>query len=79
MNFHIGEILLVAFNYIPEGGFWACDGKTYSVSTYQALFSLVGYTYGSSDGGDKFAVPNMTAPAGLRYLICYMGSYPPRP
>lgn len=78
MDFHIGEILLVAFNFVPAGGFLACNGQILPISSYYALFSLVGTRYGG-DGITTFAVPNMTAPTGLRYLICYSGVYPSRP
>lgn len=53
---YIGEIRMFAGNYAPEG--WTiCDGKTLQINSYQALFSLIGTTYGG-DGSSVFAVPD---------------------
>lgn len=53
---YVGEIRIFAGNYAPEG--WTvCDGKTLSVSQYQALFALIGKTYGG-DGVSTFGVPD---------------------
>ena len=52
----IGEIRLVSWNYPPRG--WAfCDGATLSISTNQALFALIGTTYGG-DGRTTFKLPD---------------------
>jgi microcystin-dependent protein len=52
----IAEIRIVAFDYPPRG--WAaCDGATLSIAQNQALFSLLGTTYGG-DGRQNFALPN---------------------
>lgn len=77
MNFHVGEILLVAFNFVPTG-FYACNGQTLLVSQHSSLFSVIGSTYGG-DGISTFALPNLTAPTDLYYIICEDGVYPPRP
>lgn len=56
MDNYIGEIRLFAGSYAPEG--WAfCDGALLSISTYQALYSLIGTIYGG-DGASTFALPN---------------------
>ncbi|MFD1627836.1 phage tail protein [Azospirillum griseum] len=53
----LGEIRPFAGNYAPEG--WAlCDGRLLKVMDYQALFSLIGTTYGG-DGTTTFAVPDL--------------------
>ncbi len=53
----IGEISYVAFNYAPSG--WSqCDGQVLPISQYQALFSLIGTTYGGN-GTSNFALPDM--------------------
>lgn len=75
--YHTGEIILVAFTYAPSE-FFPCDGRILSISSYTALYSLVGSTYGG-DGRTTFALPLLTAPTGLRYLICNLGDYPERP
>jgi microcystin-dependent protein len=80
MDTYIGTILLFAFNYAPEG--WLpCNGNQLRVIEYQALFSLLGPTYGG-DGKTTFALPNLTGKEpipGLAYYICVQGTYPPRP
>jgi microcystin-dependent protein len=57
MDPFIGEITMVGFNYAPVG--WAfCDGSLLPIQQYQALFSLIGTTYGG-DGQTTFALPNL--------------------
>jgi len=52
----IGEIRMVGFNFAPTG--WAaCDGQLMPISQNQALFSLLGTTYGG-DGQSTFALPD---------------------
>jgi microcystin-dependent protein len=52
----IGEIRLVGFNFAPAG--WAkCDGQLLSIAGNDALFSLIGTTYGG-DGQNTFALPD---------------------
>lgn len=54
---YVGEIRLLAFNYAPEG--WLlCQGQQLDVSQYQALFALIGNTYGG-DGVTTFNLPDL--------------------
>lgn len=54
---YLGEIRIFAGNYAPTG--WlACDGQMLAVSTNQALFALLGTTYGG-DGVNTFGLPNL--------------------
>jgi len=54
---YLGEIRMVAFNYAPEN--WAlCNGQLLSISQNEALFNLLGTTYGG-DGVNTFALPNL--------------------
>src|SRR5436305_5156207 len=54
---YIGEIRMVGFNFAPEG--WApCDGRLLPISENDALFTLIGTTYGG-DGQETFALPNL--------------------
>ncbi len=79
MECYIGDVFLFAFNFAPQG-FILCNGATLNIMQYQALFSLIGITYGG-DGSTTFAVPNMLGaePApNLRYYIAAEGYYPPR-
>jgi len=52
----IGEIRVVGFNFAPVG--WAkCDGSLLSIAQNDALFALIGTTFGG-DGQTTFALPN---------------------
>ena len=53
-----GTILPFAGNTIPEG-FLACNGAAVSRTTYSALFSAIGTTYGGGDGSSTFNVPQI--------------------
>lgn len=54
---YIGEIRLFAGNFAPVG--WAfCDGSILPISQNEALFNLIGTTYGG-DGQSTFALPDM--------------------
>jgi microcystin-dependent protein len=55
----IGEVRIVGFlnNNIPRG--WAlCNGQIMAISQNQALFSILGTTYGGN-GVNTFALPNL--------------------
>jgi microcystin-dependent protein len=53
----LSEIKLVSFNFPPKG--WAlCNGQFLSINQNQALFALLGTTYGG-DGQTTFALPNL--------------------
>jgi microcystin-dependent protein len=54
---YVGEIRLFSFQRIPTGWF-ACDGSLKAISNYDALFALIGTTYGG-DGVNTFAVPDL--------------------
>jgi microcystin-dependent protein len=53
----IGEIRMFSFNFAPRD--WAkCDGQLLSINQNQALFSLLGTTYGGN-GQTTFALPDL--------------------
>lgn len=53
----IAEIRMVAFNFAPRG--WAlCNGQLLPIAQNQALFSILGTTYGGN-GQTTFALPNL--------------------
>lgn len=53
----LGEIRLMSFNFPPKG--WAfCNGQLLPISENQALFSLLGTTFGG-DGRVNFALPDL--------------------
>lgn len=53
----IGQIVLVGFNFAPQG-FATCDGQLLPIVQYQALFSLLGTTYGGN-GTTTFQLPDL--------------------
>ena len=56
-NPFIGEIRMFAGNFAPAG--WAfCDGQLLPIAENDALFILIGTTYGG-DGQETFALPNL--------------------
>ncbi|RTQ47177.1 phage tail protein [Hymenobacter gummosus] len=57
MDNYLGEIRMFAGNFAPQGWFF-CQGQLLSISQYDALFALLGTTYGG-DGMTTFALPNM--------------------
>jgi microcystin-dependent protein len=78
MEEFFGAIKLVAFNYDPID-FLPCDGRLLNVNQNQALFALLGCTFGG-DGRTTFALPKLESPAkGLHYIICVNGLWPSRP
>lgn len=53
----LSEIKIVSFNFPPKG--WAaCNGQILPINQNQALFSLLGTTYGGN-GQTTFALPNL--------------------
>lgn len=59
----LSEIRLCSFNFAPKG--WAmCNGQLVPINQNQALFSLLGTTYGG-DGRVNFALPDLRSRAPL--------------
>ena len=54
-----GTILAYASNGALPDGYLACDGAAVSRTTYAALFSAIGTTWGSGDGSTTFNLPNL--------------------
>jgi microcystin-dependent protein len=55
----LSEIRIMSFGYAPTG--WAlCNGQLLPINQNQALFSLLGTTYGG-DGRVNFALPDLRA------------------
>jgi microcystin-dependent protein len=53
----LGEIKLISFTFPPKGWAW-CNGQLLPINQNQALFSILGTTYGG-DGRVTFALPNL--------------------
>ena len=55
----LSEIKIMSFNFPPKG--WAmCNGQLLPINQNQALFALLGTTYGG-DGRQTFGLPNLQA------------------
>jgi microcystin-dependent protein len=53
----LGELKIVSFGFAPKG--WAlCNGQLMQINQNQALFSILGTTYGG-DGMRTFGLPNL--------------------
>ncbi len=60
---YLAEIRLISFNFPPKG--WAlCNGQILPINQNQALFSLLGTTYGGN-GQTNFALPNLQGRASM--------------
>ena len=56
-NQYLGEIRIVSFNFAPKG--WAlCNGALLPINQNQALFSILGTTFGG-DGRVNFGLPDL--------------------
>jgi microcystin-dependent protein len=62
-----GTVIQSASMSQPDGWF-DCDGRDLSASTYPGLFTAIGYTYGGSSG--TFRLPDMRG----RVVVCQDGS-----
>lgn len=61
----LSEIRIVSFTYAPRG--WAfCNGQLLPINQNQALFSLLGTTYGGN-GQTTFALPDLRARVPLHW------------
>ena len=59
----LSEIRIMSFGFAPKG--WAlCDGQLLPINQNQALFSLLGTTYGG-DGRVNFGLPNLQSRAPI--------------
>jgi microcystin-dependent protein len=59
----LGEVRIYGFNFPPRS--WAlCDGQLLPINQNQALFSLLGTTYGG-DGRTTFALPDLRGRAPM--------------
>ena len=80
-NPFIGEIEIFAFNFCPTG--WAAlNGQLLPINQNQALFALLGTTYGG-DGKTTFALPTAkpifsATGAVLQQCIALQGIFPSR-
>lgn len=60
----VGEIVMFAGGYAPEGNWVPCDGRLFSIAQNTSLFSILGDTYGGN-GTTTFAIPDLRGMAAL--------------
>ena len=65
----IGSLMSAAFNFPPKG--WAlCNGQTIQISQNQALFSLLGTTFGGN-GQTTFLLPDLRSRTPISFSSGY--------
>lgn len=83
MDYLIGQIILGVWRDAPQD-LMLCNGATLQSSQYQALYSLIGNSFGGS-GPTTFNLPNLNGPVPSNqqagdyqpmYYICVEGIYP---
>ena len=74
MTVVLGEIRMFAGTKIPNS-FTLCDGKILSVQQNQALFNLIGTTYGGN-GSTTFGVPDMRGRLPVGYSATWPMGFP---
>lgn len=65
MDPFIGQLLLASWNYAPKY-YASCNGQVLPINQNQALFSLLGTTYGGN-GMTTFALPNLQGRTPIGY------------
>jgi microcystin-dependent protein len=81
MAAYLGEIILMAANFAPAG-YARCDGQLLAIQENEALFYLIGTTFGG-DGEETFAVPDLRGrvpvhqgtSGGQTYFLGEMGGH----
>lgn len=53
-----GSVCYMVTNFCPEG-YLAAEGQVVSINSYQALYSLVGNTFGGSQAQGTFGIPDL--------------------
>ena|ERR1700722_5647206 len=66
----VGECRSIGFSFAPDG--WLlCDGSLYPIQQFEALYALIGTTYGG-DGASTFAVPDMRGRVPVHQTTSYL-------
>ncbi len=66
----LGEIKIISWNFPPKG--WAfCNGQLMQINQNQALFALLGTTYGGN-GQTTFALPDLRGRAPMHFGAGYL-------
>ena len=64
-NVYIGQIVMFGGNFAPRN-FAFCNGQLLSIAQNEALFALIGTTYGGN-GVTTFALPNLQSSLPMHY------------
>ncbi len=65
----VGSVIMWTNSSMPDG-FLYCNGSAINRHKYDALFSIIGVTFGVGDGSTTFNIPNEADTAGgLRHII----------
>lgn len=73
----LGQVQLFPFTR-PMAGWIICQGQTLQIMQNQALYSLIGITYGGN-GSTTFMLPDLRGAEprpGMAYYIATQGIYP---
>ncbi|MCG7856433.1 phage tail protein [Flavihumibacter sp.] len=66
----LAEIRMFSFNFAPKG--WAqCNGQLLAINQNQALFSLLGTTYGGN-GTTNFALPDLRGRVSMHFSASFV-------
>lgn len=74
MEGYIGQVIMFAGSRIPNE-WMICDGATLDINHHEALYSIIGNTYGG-DYGHTFKLPKIEPIGEVKYIICINGIYP---
>ncbi len=83
MDPYMGQIQLFPYNFEPRG-WMLCDGRSLKIAYYNALYSLIGITFGGN-GTTEFKLPDLrnanplATTNQMKYYIAVEGLYPVRP
>jgi microcystin-dependent protein len=66
---YVGEIRMFAGNFAPAG-WMLCEGQLLSIAENEALFVLIGTTYGG-DGQSTFALPDLRGRLPMHQSLAY--------
>ena len=62
---YLGEIRVISFNFPPKG--WTfCNGQLLAIAQNQALFAILGTTYGGN-GQTTFGLPNLQGSVPMHF------------
>lgn len=66
MDTYYGEIRLLPYGYVPQN--WLpCDGRQLPINAYQALYAVIGMTYGGNIQQSVFNLPDLRGQAVVGY------------